>query len=144
MICLRPTHEQVVRRSGFTTHSDPRLKLTVGWSWSALDRYLWGDVERISPEAPVPVVRVTRSSERLGGSANVAASLVGLGVDVVLAGNVGADADGLRIEELLSEVGIKSALTRSDDRATITKTRVLGGHQQMLRLPSSSHISISP
>lgn len=99
-----------------------------------LDRYFWGDVERISPEAPVPVVRVTRSSERLGGSANVAANLVGLGVDVVLAGHVGADADALRIEELLSEFGIKSALTRSDDRATITKTRVLGGHQQMLRL----------
>jgi D-beta-D-heptose 7-phosphate kinase/D-beta-D-heptose 1-phosphate adenosyltransferase len=99
-----------------------------------LDRYLWGDVERISPEAPVPVVRITRSSDRLGGSANVAANLVGLGVDVVLAGHVGADADALRIEELLSEAGIKSALTRSDDRATITKTRVLGGHQQMLRL----------
>ena len=99
-----------------------------------LDRYLWGDVERISPEAPVPVVRVTRSSERLGGSANVAANLVGLGVDVVIAGHVGADADALRIEELLGEVGIKSALTRSHDRATITKTRVLGGHQQMLRL----------
>lgn len=99
-----------------------------------LDRYLWGDVERISPEAPVPVVRVTRSSERLGGSANVAANLIGLGLEVTLSGHVGADADALRIEEMLNEAGIRQALIRTDGRATITKTRVLGGHQQMLRL----------
>lgn len=99
-----------------------------------LDRYLWGDVERISPEAPVPVVRVTRSSERLGGGANVAANLVGLGLEAALAGHVGADADALRIEEMLGEAGIKPALIRTQGRATITKTRVLGGHQQMLRL----------
>lgn len=99
-----------------------------------VDRYLWGDVERISPEAPVPVVRVTSSSERLGGSANVAANLVGLGIAAALAGFVGVDGDALRAEQMLDEAGIKSQLTRIKGRATITKTRVLGGHQQMFRL----------
>ncbi|MBB4116331.1 D-beta-D-heptose 7-phosphate kinase/D-beta-D-heptose 1-phosphate adenosyltransferase [Rhizobium sp. BK226] len=108
-----------------------------------LDRYLWGDVERISPEAPVPVVRVTRSSDRLGGSANVAANLVGLGLEAALAGHVGADADAVRIEEMLEEAGIAPFLTRTRGRATITKARVLGGHQQMLRLDQEDTAAVT-
>jgi len=99
-----------------------------------LDRYLWGEVDRISPEAPVPVVRVTRNTERLGGSANVAANLVGLGIEAALAGHVGEDAEGERLATLLRESGIRPVLTRTGDRPTTTKTRVIGGHQQMLRL----------
>lgn len=127
----RPLAEVVHRAFRREAHSSARV-LVVGDMM--LDRYLWGDVDRISPEAPVPVVRVTRSSERLGGSANVAANLVGLGLEAALAGHVGFDADALRIEEMLVEAGIKPLLTRTRDRATVTKTRVLGGHQQMLRL----------
>lgn len=123
---------EVVRRAFRRDAQTPARVLVIGDLM--LDRYLWGEVERISPEAPVPVVRVTRSSERLGGSANVAANLVGLGLEAALAGHVGADADAERIEVMLDEVGIKPVLTVSQDRATITKTRVLGGHQQMLRL----------
>ncbi len=99
-----------------------------------LDRYLWGEVDRISPEAPVPVVRVTRNTERLGGSANVAANLIGLGLEAALAGHIGADAEGERLTALLRESGIRPILTRTGDRPTTTKTRVIGGHQQMLRL----------
>jgi D-beta-D-heptose 7-phosphate kinase/D-beta-D-heptose 1-phosphate adenosyltransferase len=99
-----------------------------------LDRYLWGEVERISPEAPVPVVHVTRQTERLGGTANVAANLAGLGVEVTVAGHIGRDAEGGRLEEMLELAGIRPVLVRSASRITTTKTRVIGGHQQMLRL----------
>lgn len=100
-----------------------------------LDRYLWGDVERISPEAPVPVVRLSRETERLGGAGNVAANLAGLGLRPVLAGYVGADADGERLARMFAEAGIGGdGLVASQVRSTIAKTRVIGGHQQMLRL----------
>jgi D-beta-D-heptose 7-phosphate kinase / D-beta-D-heptose 1-phosphate adenosyltransferase len=100
-----------------------------------LDRYLWGDVERISPEAPVPVVRLIRQSEQFGGSANVAANLSGLGVTTFLSGYVGDDAEGETIIALMKSAGIyPNCLVRLSDRPTITKTRVMCGHQQMLRL----------
>ena len=100
-----------------------------------LDRYLWGDVERISPEAPVPVVKLGRETDRLGGSGNVAANLAGLGLHVQLAGHVGADSSGDALLALLAGSGIEvSGVLRNTARATITKTRVIGGHQQMLRL----------
>jgi D-beta-D-heptose 7-phosphate kinase/D-beta-D-heptose 1-phosphate adenosyltransferase len=100
-----------------------------------LDRYLWGEVERISPEAPVPVVRLSRETERLGGAGNVAANLAGLGVRAVLAGFVGDDVNGARMQTLLQESGIDATgLESSTVRSTITKTRVIGGHQQMLRI----------
>jgi len=100
-----------------------------------LDRYLWGDVERISPEAPVPVVRLSRETERVGGAANVAANLAGLGLRVQLAGHVGVDSAGEALLGQLAEFGVDTAgVLRTLERATITKTRVIGGHQQMLRL----------
>jgi D-beta-D-heptose 7-phosphate kinase/D-beta-D-heptose 1-phosphate adenosyltransferase len=100
-----------------------------------LDRYLWGEVNRISPEAPVPVVRLKEQTEQLGGAANVAANLAGLGLQVTIAGFVGADSEGLRLMGLLS--GLSSTtdtVVRLSDRPTTTKTRVISGHQQMLRL----------
>jgi D-beta-D-heptose 7-phosphate kinase / D-beta-D-heptose 1-phosphate adenosyltransferase len=100
-----------------------------------LDRYLWGDVERISPEAPVPVVRLTRETDRMGGAGNVAANLAGLGLRVQLAGHVGTDVAGDILLGQLAAAGIDVAgILRVASRPTISKTRVIGGHQQMLRL----------
>ncbi|MBF0135387.1 MAG: D-glycero-beta-D-manno-heptose-7-phosphate kinase [Magnetococcales bacterium] len=100
-----------------------------------LDRYLWGQVQRISPEAPVPVVRLTRESEGAGGAANVAMNLARLGVRPRMAGLVGHDKNGLRVRQTLEQAGVDSSLIQVvEGWPTITKTRILGGHQQMLRL----------
>ena len=99
-----------------------------------LDRYLWGEVERISPEAPVPVVRLTRETARLGGAGNVAANLAGLGLPVTVLGHVGADAEAGVLAEALAAAGIQSDLVADPTRPTIAKTRIIGGHQQMVRL----------
>jgi len=100
-----------------------------------LDRYLWGEVGRISPEAPVPVVRLTRQFENLGGAANVALNLRGLGLTVFLAGLVGTDPEGTRLRTLLEKSGIQDGgLLSLGTRPTTRKTRVIGEHQQMLRV----------
>ena len=100
-----------------------------------LDRYLIGDVQRISPEAPVPVVLLRQQHERAGGAANVAANLAGLGIATRIAGCIGDDAEGQTLLKMLAEQGIDAdAVARSSQRPTVTKTRILGGHQQMLRL----------
>lgn len=100
-----------------------------------LDRYLWGKVERISPEAPVPVVLLDRETEAAGGAANVAANLVGLGMRTRLVGCIGADDNGTRLKRAIHDLGIDtSGLLHAEHHPTIAKTRVLGGHQQMLRL----------
>lgn len=100
-----------------------------------LDRYLWGAVERISPEAPVPVVRVDHKSCVAGGAGNVASNLSALGCKVALAGVVGTDDDGCQLLELLRSAGVDTAAVLSTaDRLTTCKTRILGGQQQMLRL----------
>jgi len=100
-----------------------------------LDRYVWGAVERISPEAPVPVVRLDHKTHVAGGAANVAVNLRGLGCAVSLAGVVGADEDGRQLLELLQNSRIDTAaILAAPDRPTICKTRILGGRQQMLRV----------
>jgi D-beta-D-heptose 7-phosphate kinase / D-beta-D-heptose 1-phosphate adenosyltransferase len=100
-----------------------------------LDRYLWGDVRRISPEAPVPVVCQTGWSERPGGAANVVANLIGLGAQVAVAGFAGSDDNGRRLLELLRDLSANTdAVVRVAGRPTTTKTRIVSGHQQMLRL----------
>ena len=100
-----------------------------------LDRYLWGMVEKVSPEAPVPVVRLDHKSHTAGGAANVAANLSSLGCRVSVIGVVGADEDGRQLLEILQSVGIDTtAILSTVDRPTICKTRILGGKQQMLRL----------
>src|SRR5579871_4767771 len=75
-----------------------------------LDRYLFGDVERISPEAPVPVVRVTREEARLGGAANVALNVKALGSNVTLVTVVGNDEPASKLEQLLQEKGVEAVL----------------------------------
>ncbi len=100
-----------------------------------LDRYLIGSVQRISPEAPVPVVLIKEQQERAGGAANVAANLALLGVRTRILGCVGEDAEARALLQLIQNAGINSdAVLVSAERPTITKTRILGGHQQMLRL----------
>lgn len=99
------------------------------------DHYVWGRVERISPEAPIPVVHVTREEVRPGGAANVACNIAALGGQVVLAGVVGADAMAGTLCGLLQDKGINpSGVVRDPERPTIQKTRVLAGHQQVVRV----------
>ena len=100
-----------------------------------LDRYVWGNVERISPEAPVPVVEVYKDENRLGGAANVALNLKSLEMEPVLIGAVGEDTAGNSFIEIAEESGINVSLTiKTKERPTTVKTRVIGNHQQMLRI----------
>ena len=100
-----------------------------------LDEYLWGHVNRISPEAPVPVVEVQRRSFTVGGAANTAANVAGLGGSAIIAGIVGDDAEGTRIRDLLAGLGIDtSAIVVDPTRPTTTKTRVIAHSQQMVRI----------
>ncbi|MCB5186892.1 bifunctional D-glycero-beta-D-manno-heptose-7-phosphate kinase/D-glycero-beta-D-manno-heptose 1-phosphate adenylyltransferase HldE [Methylobacillus caricis] len=100
-----------------------------------LDRYLFGDVQRISPEAPVPIVLLKHQDERAGGAANVAANLALLGIQTCIAGCIGQDTEAKNLLSLMGKVGINTDhIYQSKLRPTITKTRILGGHQQMMRL----------
>ena len=98
-----------------------------------LDRYWYGSVDRISPEAPVPVVRVTREEDRLGGSANVAYNVVTLGAQVSLLSVVGDDDASHQLEALLAQTGITPCLGRDPQLKTTVKLRVIGRQQQLLR-----------
>lgn len=99
-----------------------------------LDRYWFGEVNRISPEAPVPIVRVERREERLGGAANVALNAIALGVNAGLMGIIGDDEAGDSIENLLKKAGISSYLSRDKQISTIIKLRVIGRQQQLIRI----------
>jgi D-beta-D-heptose 7-phosphate kinase/D-beta-D-heptose 1-phosphate adenosyltransferase len=100
-----------------------------------LDVYLRGDVARISPEAPVPIVRLLCRSEAPGGAGNVALNLAALGMRVTVAGVVGDDEAGRRLRSLLEKAGVEThPIIACGGRSTVTKTRVIGGHQQMLRI----------
>lgn len=99
-----------------------------------LDRYWFGDVNRISPEAPVPVVRIEKCEERLGGAANVARNIAALGAQTSLLGVVGNDEAGNKIEQMLREHSIQANLNRDASISTIVKLRVIGRQQQLLRI----------
>lgn len=100
-----------------------------------LDRYFYGEVTRISPEAPVPVNRVKKITSVLGGAANVAANLANLGCHVFMGGVTGVDENRLLLEKMLAALHVNyEGLIRSKNRSTITKMRILGACQQMLRL----------
>ena len=103
-----------------------------------LDRYLIGSVGRISPEAPVPIVLLNNQNERAGGAANVAANLALLGIKTHLIGCVGDDNEGKSLAKLINETDIENHCFISKARPTIAKTRVVSGHQQMLRLDQES------
>lgn len=99
-----------------------------------LDRYLFGFTDRISPEAPVPVVHVQETDDRAGGAANVAVNLASLGVTTQLVGVVGKDDAADLLQAILKNRGIQCNFHRVDDRPTITKTRVQSRGQQLIRL----------
>lgn len=99
-----------------------------------LDRYWFGDVQRISPEAPVPVVRVKRTDERLGGAANVARNVAELGAKTTLIGVIGDDEPGLRLQQMSEAIGVQTLLTRDPSVPTTIKLRIIGRQQQLLRV----------
>ncbi|MEM7194776.1 MAG: D-glycero-beta-D-manno-heptose-7-phosphate kinase [Pseudomonadota bacterium] len=98
-----------------------------------LDRYWSGDVDRISPEAPVPIVSVASEYERLGGAANVASNLAGFGARATLMGITGDDEAGERVRSLLQKQDIRSNLVVEDGENTTSKLRVISRNQQLLR-----------
>lgn len=111
-----------------------------------LDRYWFGDVDRISPEAPVPVVRVGRKDERLGGAANVAVNARSLGANLCLMGVVGQDEAGQTIQNLLEGSGIQAKLFHDPEFPTTVKLRVISRQQQLIRIdfeaaPSTAQLS---
>jgi D-glycero-beta-D-manno-heptose-7-phosphate kinase len=99
-----------------------------------LDRYLFGEVERISPEAPVPVVRVTKEEHRLGGAANVALNVKALGAGAMLITVVGEDEPAKRLEGLLKSQMVEVILGRDPQLFTCVKLRVIGRAQQLVRV----------
>ena len=99
-----------------------------------LDRYWYGAVERISPEAPVPVVRVTREEERMGAAANVAYNICTLGAQASFVGVVGEDEPGRKLEALMRQSSITTHLAKDSGLQTTVKLRVIGRQQQLLRL----------
>ncbi len=108
-----------------------------------LDRYLFGKVERISPEAPVPVVEVEREEYRLGGAGNVAGNLKALGVDVYLCGPVGEDKEGELVKNLLKEKGIGDLTVKDRTRRTTVKTRIISMSQQLIRIDAENKHPLS-
>ena len=109
-----------------------------------LDRYLIGHVQRISPEAPVPVVLLKEQNDRAGGAANVAANLANLGITTRIAGCVGEDAEATTLLALINHLGIKSeAVIQSSERPTIAKTRVMSSNQQIVRIDQESQSDFS-
>jgi D-glycero-beta-D-manno-heptose-7-phosphate kinase len=99
-----------------------------------LDRYWFGDVERISPEAPVPVVKIARSEERPGGAANVARNASALGASLSLLSVTGADEPGTALERLLAAEKVRTFFHRDPSVSTTVKLRVIGRQQQLLRI----------
>ncbi|WP_232313980.1 D-glycero-beta-D-manno-heptose-7-phosphate kinase [Ralstonia sp. A12] len=99
-----------------------------------LDRYWFGDVDRISPEAPVPVVHVKRDEERLGGAANVALNATALGAQTGLLCVLGQDEPGNRVAELLESNGVMAFVARDDTLSTTIKLRIVSRQQQLLRV----------
>ncbi len=108
-----------------------------------LDEFVWGDVTRISPEAPVPVVDVRRESVHLGGAANVLANLVALGARGSVVGVVGNDAAGERLRTGLRELGTLDQLVVDETRPSTTKTRIIAHSQLVVRADRESRTAVS-
>ncbi len=104
-----------------------------------LDRYIFGDVQRISPEAPVPIVKIEKEECRLGGAGNVAANIQHLGAQYILSGLIGNDAYGEEIENRTDNSILQSAQNR-----TVAKTRIISNRQQLIRIDREEPLNISP
>ena len=110
-----------------------------------LDRYVYGEMERISPEAPVPVLRLTRTREMAGGVGNVASNILSLGGRAVVVGLVGCDPAGAGLRRILeAQGGVLDALVESGARPTICKTRYIASHQQVVRADEESRLALQP
>ena len=110
-----------------------------------LDRYIWGDVSRISPEAPVPVVDVDRESNHLGGAANVALNVKSLGANPVMFGVIGDDEHGDRLKEIFNGGGVMTDfLVVDSSRPTTVKTRVIAGSQHVVRIDYERRSELPP
>lgn len=100
-----------------------------------VDSYIWGSVERISPEAPVPIVSVEERENRMGGAANVGLNIKSLGANAIMCAVIGHDEKGVDFQNLLVKEGMTNeGIVKSDNRITTTKFRVFGNHAQMLRV----------
>ena len=108
-----------------------------------LDRYLWGEVKRISPEAPVPVFHIKKRSVVPGGSGNVVLNLIGLGASVTLISIIGKDENAHKLKKLFGDQKIKSILLRDQSRPTIIKTRIISKGQQLLRVDDENDIVLN-
>jgi rfaE bifunctional protein kinase chain/domain len=109
-----------------------------------LDVYLRGDVERISPEAPVPVVRVRERKDALGGAANVAQNVTALGAGCALVASIGDDIAGARLRDMLDAIGADPRCLVTVERPTTTKTRVIARAQQVVRFDEEEDADLAP
>src|SRR5436190_6990407 len=104
-----------------------------------VDAYIWGAVERISPEAPVPIISVKKRDFRLGGAANVALNVLSLGAKPILCALAGMDGQGNRLLQLLDDKGMsKEGIVVSETRPTTVKARVIATHQHVIRIDDES------
>ena len=109
-----------------------------------IDAYIWGKVDRISPEAPVPIVSVQKRENRLGGAANVALNIQAVGSTAILASVIGNDDKGKEMYRLIHEQGMPvHGLMQSDKRITTTKFRIIGNNAQMLRVDEETDETLS-
>ncbi|MCL5260764.1 MAG: bifunctional D-glycero-beta-D-manno-heptose-7-phosphate kinase/D-glycero-beta-D-manno-heptose 1-phosphate adenylyltransferase HldE [Gammaproteobacteria bacterium] len=106
-----------------------------------LDRYWHGDSARISPEAPVPVVHVRQFEDRAGGAANVACNVCALGAKAILFGLIGNDKEGQLLQKILDQTKVESHLIKVSDAPTISKLRIIGRNQQLIRLDLEEHFA---
>jgi rfaE bifunctional protein kinase chain/domain len=110
-----------------------------------LDTYMWGHVERISPEAPVPVVLLDKKELRMGGAGNVALNIQSLGAQAFVISATGNDDDGKRLQDLFQQNGVDcSYLYSSNNRVTTNKTRIISRNQQMMRLDAELTADLQP
>ena len=109
-----------------------------------MDSYVWGKVERISPEAPVPVVRVTKTENRLGGAANVALNVQSLGANPIICTIIGDDQEGLNLLDLLDRQNLsREGVLAVKGRPTTVKTRIIAHNQQIVRVDAETEGNIS-
>lgn len=110
-----------------------------------LDNYLWGKVDRISPEAPVPIASIQNKESRLGGAANVAINIQALGATPILCSVIGNDMNGRSFIELLKQIGMSAdGIFQSTERITTVKTRIIGNNHQMLRVDEEMETDLTP
>ncbi len=110
-----------------------------------VDAYMWGNVSRISPEAPVPILTVKSKEKRLGGAANVALNIQAMGANPILCSVIGVDHEGVQFLDLLKTQRLsQKGILKSRDRITTTKTRIIGNNQQMIRVDEETEQDVLP